>query len=330
MQDKIIYPGDVEKLPATVEELVDFVIVGNEAVKAWKNKVRAIEKAELASEAHKQALRDGQRMGELVLLAEAKLGEILSRVPPQEHGEDGKFENKLPDNINRKESHYAQEIYRHPEVMHNVIAKAIDKNDIPTKHDVLKAIKHKKVEEKIEEQKQEIEQGMQEPEGLYDLIVIDPPWNYGRKYDADGARVANQYPEMSFEELEQLELPAKDDCILWCWTTHQFIYDAIELLEKWGFDYKCILTWDKEKMGIGKWLRLQTEFCLLGIRGKPLWEHKNIRDIIREPRTGHSVKPEGFYKLIDENFVGRKLDYFGRKQREGWCVYGAGGSGLSE
>ena len=66
-------------LPATIEELIDFVIVGNEAVKAWKNKVRAINKVEVASEAHKQSLHDGQQMGKLVLLAEAKLGELLDK-----------------------------------------------------------------------------------------------------------------------------------------------------------------------------------------------------------------------------------------------------------
>jgi len=313
-----------KNLPSIIEELIDFVIIGNEAVKSWKNKVRAIDKADIAHGAYKQSLRDGQKMGELVLLAEAKLGELLSRVPPQERGEDGKFEDKLPDGINRKESHYAQEIYRNPAIMHRIIAETIDKNDIPTRHDVLKAIREDKREAQIQAQKQEIMQGLKQPEGLFDIIVIDPPWNYGRKYDSESGRVASPYPEMKLTELKELKLPMKDDCILWLWTTDQFIWDAKELLEYWGFEYKAILIWDKDKMGIGSWLRLQCEFCLLGIKGKPLWENKSIRDIIREPKTGHSVKPEFFYKMIDDNFVGRKLDYFGRKQKNNWEIYGTG------
>lgn len=48
----------------------------------------------------------------------------------------------------------------------------------------------------------------------------------------------------------------------------------------------------------------------------------NERDIIREPRTTHSTKPEIFYKMVDEICAGRKLDYFARKKRNGWDVYG--------
>jgi len=315
-------------LPSTIEELIDFVIVGNEAVKAWKNKLKAIDKANIANDAYKQTLVNGQKMGELVLLAEAKLGELLVPKLSEMRASSAKGTCSLPVGVTKKESHYAQEIHRNPEIVHNVIAKAIDKNDIATRHEVLKAIKNKKHEKKIEEQREEITKGIDEPKGLYDIIVIDPPWKYGRKYDAESGRVASPYPEMSLDELKKIEMPNNEDCIIWCWTTDQFIWGAKELLESWGFEYKCILVWDKDKMGIGSWLRLQCEFCLIGIKGKPLWENKDIRDIIREPRKEHSVKPEAFYKMIDDKFVGRKLDYYGRKQREGWDVYGAGQDSL--
>ena len=135
---------------------------------------------------------------------------------------------------------------------------------------------------------------------------------------------------MTYEEIKKIELPAKDDCILWLWTTHKDIWMAKTILEHWDFNYKGMIIWDKEKMGIGTWLRFQCEFCLLGIRGKPLWENKGIRDIIREPRTGHSNKPECFYKMIDDNFIGRKLDYFYGKKRKGWEIYGTGENSISK
>ena len=175
----------IKHLPATVDELIDFVIIGNEAIKAWKNKVRALDKVELANDAHKQSLHDGQRMGELVLLAEAKLGELLSKIDKSEsYTGFGKRNSVLP--VDKRESHYAQEIYRHPTIMHTVIAETIDKQDIPTRHDVLKAIKENKREVKIQAQKQEIQQGLEQPEGLFDIIVIDPPWHFDGKYDAVG------------------------------------------------------------------------------------------------------------------------------------------------
>jgi len=178
---------------------------------------------------------------------------------------------------------------------------------------------------KLEEQKREIEK-LKEVTGEYDVIVIDPPWKYyeGEKYDNENymGRVVAPYPTMTIPEIRNIKLPTADNCVLWLWTTHKFIWDAKEILDNWGFEYKAILVWDKEKLGIGKTLRMQCEFCLVGIKGKPYWNLKNQRDIISEARTTHSTKPETFYKLVESITTGRKLDYFARKQREGWDVYG--------
>jgi len=94
------------------------------------------------------------------------------------------------------------------------------------------------------------------------------------------------------------------------------------LLEDWGFELKSILTWDKEHIAIGKWLRSQTEHCILAIKGKPYYNNTKYGTLIREKRTNHSTKPEAFYKMVEEICAGRKLDYFARKPREGWEVYG--------
>jgi len=174
---------------------------------------------------------------------------------------------------------------------------------------------------KLDEQKSKIEK-LKEVTGEYDVIVIDPPWNYGGKYDPDFRRVTSPYPEMNQDQLKKIILPCKDNSVLFLWTTHKFIWDAKELMDLWGFEYKMTMVWDKQKMGVGEWLRKQCEFCLMGIRGKPYWKSTSDRDIISESRTTHSTKPEEFYKLVERITAGRKLDYFARKQREGWDVYG--------
>ena len=183
----------------------------------------------------------------------------------------------------------------------------------------------KKVERKnyIEAQREAINSGeVKLPEGKFEVIAIDPPWNYGREYDPENSRVANPYPEMSQEQLLELEIPSANDSIIFLWTTHKFIFDAKELLDNWGFNYKATLVWNKEKMGMGAWFRMQCEFCLVGIKGKPIWNNTKWRDIINEPRREHSRKPEIFYEMVNEICVGRKLDYFSRSNREGWSVYG--------
>jgi len=175
----------------------------------------------------------------------------------------------------------------------------------------------------IAAQKEEIAAGkVQLPPGVFEVVVMDPPWAYGRGYDPDGSRVANPYPEMSQQQLLEMQPPFASDCVLFLWTTHQFIWDAGELLRYWGFTYKATLVWDKERIGMGAWLRMQCEFCLVGIKGKPTWNNTRHRDIVREARREHSRKPEAFYEMVEDITVGRRLDFFSRQQRPGWETYG--------
>lgn len=190
--------------------------------------------------------------------------------------------------------------------------------------------KRQKKEEKIEQRKIEIQTQkdaiasgeMKLPEGVFEVIAIDPPWNYGREYDPDGSRVANPYPEMNQSQLLELNPPFAENSICFLWTTHAFIFDAKSLLDNWGFTYKATIVWDKEKIGMGAWLRMQCEFCLVGIKGKPMWNNTKYRDIIREPRREHSRKPDAFYEMVKEITIGRRLEYFSREKREGWEVFG--------
>jgi N6-adenosine-specific RNA methylase IME4 len=63
---------------------------------------------------------------------------------------------------------------------------------------------------------------------------------------------------------------AHHDCVLWLWTTNQHMREAFSVLDAWGFQQKTILTWFKDQMGCGDWLRGQTEHCIMAVRGKPV------------------------------------------------------------
>lgn len=186
------------------------------------------------------------------------------------------------------------------------------------------SIKKEERKADIQQQKKDIEEGKAVlPEGLFEVLSVDPPWNYGTPYDPDGRRVANPYPEMTQDQLKNLPIPSTDNSVLFLWTTHRFIWDAKELLDLWGFEYRSTIVWDKDKIGMGDLFRMQCEFCLVGIKGKPVFDNNNTwRDIIREPRREHSRKPETFYEMVDHLCVGRKLDYFSRGGRQGWETFG--------
>ena len=160
------------------------------------------------------------------------------------------------------------------------------------------------------------------PEGLFEVITIDPPWPYGGSYDLHSHRVDSPYPEMSLEELAKLEIPASDNSILWLWTTNAFMHEAYHLLEAWGFEPKTILTWFKERTGVGYWLRGQTEHCILAVRGSPQITHEAQGTALLAKASDHSRKPDEFYELVESLCPGKKLDMFARRERDGWEVWG--------
>lgn len=192
--------------------------------------------------------------------------------------------------------------------------------------------KEEKKEERIEviqKQIEQIEKGdLPELKGLFDIVSVDPPWNYEGKtdkitsFDSIGRRSANPYPEMSTNDIKKIKLPLMDNAVVLLWTTHKFLPDAFEILKEWNLEYKATLIWNKEKMGMGAWFRMQCEFCLVAIKGKPYWENTKYRDIFKETRRQHSRKPDGFYDMINNITLGRKLDYFSRESRNGWEVFG--------
>jgi N6-adenosine-specific RNA methylase IME4 len=61
-----------------------------------------------------------------------------------------------------------------------------------------------------------------------------------------------------------------------------------------------ILTWAKDKMGYGDWLRCQTEQCLLAVRGRPVVQLSNQTTLLRAPMRAHSQKPDEFYELVEQ------------------------------
>ena len=159
-------------------------------------------------------------------------------------------------------------------------------------------------------------------EGMYDVIVIDPPWAYEKRAEDSSHRAMNPYPSMSIEEIRGINIPASENCVLWLWTTNAFIFEVPAILQSWGFEHKTILTWVKDRFGLGDWLRGQTEHCILAVRGKPVVLLRNQTTVLHGPLREHSRKPDAFYELVETLCVGRKLEMFSRQPREGWTQHG--------
>jgi N6-adenosine-specific RNA methylase IME4 len=224
------------------------------------------------------------------------------------------------DVVKKKAPEEIKEKLRHGDVSINQVYQDIRKEEKKAERD-----------KKIEEVKQKIEsENLVQPNKKYHVIAIDPPWAYSEKggfssddYDATSNRGAVDYPTMTVEQISKIELPTADDCVIFLWTTHAFLRDSFELLDNWGFNYKATLVWDKVKMGLGRTIRMQVEFCLIGVKGNPIINGSSERDIITEPRREHSRKPEAFYQMAERMCIGNRLDFFSRQNRENWDHYGA-------
>ena len=127
---------------------------------------------------------------------------------------------------------------------------------------------------------------------------------------------------MSIEEIMILDVPAADNCILWLWTTNFFIHEAYHILEAWAIQPKTILTWYKERTGVGHWLRGDTEHCILAVQGSPIITHIAQSSFLSAKASDHSKKPEEFYQLVESLCPGKKLEMFARTKREGWDAHG--------
>jgi N6-adenosine-specific RNA methylase IME4 len=164
--------------------------------------------------------------------------------------------------------------------------------------------------------------------GPYRCIIADPPWQYDvRETDPFNQKIF-QYPMMSTAEIcamaPHIASIAHRDCVLWLWTTNAHMFQAKEVLDAWGFEPKTILTWIKDRMGLGHWLRGQTEHCIMAVRGKPTIVLTNQTTALHGPVREHSQKPNSFYELVESLCPGSGYAYlFARGfERPRWDCHG--------
>ena len=152
-------------------------------------------------------------------------------------------------------------------------------------------------------------------------IMADPPWDIGQKTPLGAAM---HYRVMSVERIKQLPVVdfAEDNAHLYLWVINGAIREGIDAMEAWGFIYRSPLTWIKPRLGLGNYLRNQTEHLLFGTRGKAPVKFRGQGTWMYAPLQEHSHKPEEQYAVIERLSDGPYLELFARRRQPGWQAWG--------
>ena len=145
------------ELPAKLEDLSKFVLIGREKLVAVRAEIRAIDKVGLAQEVRQQKLREAQDISEAVLDAEVRIGELMAKVPTKPGARTDiepmdtavhRLETKA-DVIERagftvKQVQRFETLAAHPEVVEQAKAEARENEEIVTRAAVLELIQEQK------------------------------------------------------------------------------------------------------------------------------------------------------------------------------------------
>lgn len=191
-------------------------------------------------------------------------------------------------------------------------------------------------------------------EGLFDILLIDPPWHYNnnktggeRKGDAKLGGARKHYSLLQDDALKamapEIKRISNSNSMILLWATMPKLDIAIDMMTHWGFNYTTSwMTWIKLKKdttavkiqangdgdgliyGPGAYTASNAELLLLGRKGKMIPQRYNMTpSVLFTPRTAHSAKPVEVYNRIETLYPNAsKIELFARGQRPGWSCWG--------
>ena len=139
------------QLPTNIEDVSKYVFVGREKLVALQAELRAMNKLDLVEEVRLQKLTEAQDLADSLLLAEMRLGELISELPEAqgkrtdlelEDSDVQKSKKEILDDmgLSVKTAQRYEKLAAHPEIVASVSAESREKGTIVSRTSVLRAI----------------------------------------------------------------------------------------------------------------------------------------------------------------------------------------------
>ena len=137
-------------LPANLEDLSRFVLVGREKLTAVRAEIRAIKKVGLAREVAEQKRQEAQQLAEAVIDAEVRIGELMREIPTAQGARTDtelrspggtKYEQLSEMGFAKTTANSFEQMSKHPEAVAAAKAEARESEEIVTRSAVLDKIK---------------------------------------------------------------------------------------------------------------------------------------------------------------------------------------------
>jgi len=187
------------------------------------------------------------------------------------------------------------------------------------------------------------------PEGVFNVIYADLPWQYSNILPEWGPAQMH-YPTLDIEELcyytddtgTAIQEKFANNAVLFLWVTNPFLRDAFQVIDAWDFTYKTNMVWVKtglKKPGSGFFIRGRHELLFICTKGsfvpdqvgkEPIGSVIEWEDTLMADVRQHSKKPDEVYGLIERIYTKpesnpdqlKYLELFARNKRQGWTSWG--------
>jgi N6-adenosine-specific RNA methylase IME4 len=208
-------------------------------------------------------------------------------------------------------SHHVEVAPLPPEKQELFLNKAVEEN-----------LSVRELREEIKKDKRQDLKPSMIPDGEFNVIYADPPWQYSNSGFEMSAE--NKYPTMSIDDMiDQVQFKTSENAVLFLWVTNPLLLESFELISAWGFEYKTNFVWIKDRHTAGFYVFGQHELLLICVKGSGMLPEEKHKSIINGLNDVHSKKPHLVYDVIESMYPNHKyLELFARNKREGWKSYG--------